>query len=466
MKFNPFRQIFFLSSIILLSSCLGTTNTPTATSSNPDFVSLKFTANDSIPYLSTAVFTLVGKTIINVDSLPYKTRVDSVFPVFTFVSTAGTILHFPKINYKYKKDSALITGKDTIDFRQPISLRNYASDAKTYKDYVVEVNVHQVDPELYLWKKLSDNLNDVNATNQKAIILNNKIFFYQNDGSTNFLKTSTDGISWINATVTGLPVNAPLRAMVEYNGKLYLTQDGDKIYTSTDGSTWNINNFTLANYTFKSIIFGLNDSIRAVTQSKADQLYRFASSKDGITWIIKSNNVLPVNFPVSDFASVTFNSSTGKAKGLLLEGSTLTNAAFHTNWTTEDGNYWVNLSTENHTLDTLAVGASVISYDSKLFVLGTRNDKSGVYYRVSKDEGLSWQKPDTLRNFLPKDFIPRSFTSTVVLKPSSLKGVQPQGSLQDILQSNHIFIIGGKTGSAVLSDEWTGKLNRKSFLRQ
>jgi len=463
MKFNSFRQIFFLSSIILLSSCLGTTNTPTEASTDPGFVSLTISGNDSV---SKAVFTLVDKTIVNVDSLPYKTLVESVYPVFTFVSTAATKLYFPKNNYKFKKDSAYVTGKDTIDFRQPITLRNYAANGIAYADYTVQVNVHQVDPEVYVWNKLSDNLNDVNATNQKAIILNDVILFYQNDGSTNYLKTSTDGVSWLNATVNGLPANAPLRSMVEYNGKLYLTLDGDKIYTSTDGLTWIINLFTQADYSFKSIIFGLNDSIRAITQSKTDQLYRFASSKDGLEWIIRTNNKLPLNFPVSGFASVTFSSPTGKAKGLILEGSSVTNATIHTNWSTEDGNYWINLSKENHTLDTLAVGASVISYDKKLFVFGIRNDTSSVFYRVSKDEGLSWQKTDILRNLLPKNFVPRNYLSAIVLKPKDVKGVQTPDQKLPILQSNHIFIIGGKTASAVLTDEWTGKLNRKNFLRQ
>ena len=56
MKFNRFRLLFFLSAIILLSSCLGTT-TVTTTSIDPSFVSLVFKVNDSIPALSGAVFT-------------------------------------------------------------------------------------------------------------------------------------------------------------------------------------------------------------------------------------------------------------------------------------------------------------------------------------------------------------------------------------------------------------------------
>jgi len=48
----------------------------------------------------------------------------------------------------------------------------------------------------------------------------------------------------------------------------------------------------------------------------------------------------------------------------------------------------------------------------------------------------------------------------------ALKGVQSPALKGQILQSNRIFIIGGKSGSTTFSDVWTGKLNRKNFLRQ
>ena len=118
-------------------------------------------------------------------------------------------------------------------------------------------------------------------------------------------------------------------------------------------------------------------------------------------------------------------------------------------------------------MDTLSLGASVISYDNKLLVFGNRTDNAGKnYYRVSKDEGLSWQVPDTLRNFLPAGYSPRNYQSVVVFKPLALKGVQSPALKSQILQSNRIFIVGGKSGSASFSDVWTGKLNRKNFLRQ
>ncbi len=456
MKFNPFRLIFFLSAVILLSSCLGTTTTAVV-STDARFVSLTFAANDSIPFLNTAAFTLVGKTIVNVDSLPYKTRIDSVNPTFKFITSAGARLYGGN---RHKKDSAVVTGTDTIDFRQDtIHIRNWASDAKTQLVYYINTNVHQVDPEFYIWNKVTVNLTAFNATNQKAIVLNDKMFFYQNDGSGSSVDTSIDGINWNSEALIGLPADAPLKAMVQFNGKLFLTQGGDKIYSTTDGLTWNTNSFTNADYSFKSIVLGLKDSLYAITQSKTDMVYRFASSGDGLLWVIKSTNVVPVGFPISDFASVAYSSSTGKAKGLVLQGSE-TNSS---NWSTEDGYYWVNFSNENHSLDTLAVGASVIAYDSKLLVFGLRTDNGKSYYKVSKDEGLSWQTPDTLRNKLPKDYPARTNQSAIVLKPRAYDKLDPLPIKQ---QSNRIFLIGGNSGLTIFSDVWTGKLNRKNFLIQ
>jgi hypothetical protein len=252
--------------------------------------------------------------------------------------------------------------------------------------------------------------------------------------------------------------------MMQFNGKLYLTQDGVNIYSSIDGINWTKK--SVADFTFKSLLYIFNGQLWAVVQSNTDNSYRFAVSSDGNIWGMTTGTI-PGNFPVKDFASVSYSSSTGKPKVLVLGGLSSSNLPLKNSWSSEDGVYWIDFSVENHTLDTLAVGASVISYDSKLFVFGLRNDKpDSTYYRVSKDEGLSWQRPDTLRNRLPKDYSARSYQSVVVLNPMEVKGVQSPTLKQQILDSDHIFIVGGISGSTVFSDIWTGKLNRKNFLRQ
>ena len=78
--------LFFLTTLGLYS-CLKGTQDPTAPSNDPKFKSLRFAKNSRIPHLEKAVFTLSNDTLIqNVDSLPFQTRIDSVFPTFTFAS--------------------------------------------------------------------------------------------------------------------------------------------------------------------------------------------------------------------------------------------------------------------------------------------------------------------------------------------------------------------------------------------
>ncbi len=465
MKLNQFRYFIPLLTIILLSSCLET-NAPTVVSSDATFVSLTFAKNDSIPFLSSARFTLAadGKTIVNVDSLPYKTRIDSVYPTFSFKSSSRDTLFFPA-GYKYKKESAVITGKDTIDFSNQIDLikiRNYAADAKTSKDYFIKVNVHQVYPELYVWSKVTNNIDSHDATSQKAILVNDTIFYYQNNATNAYLYKSTDGRSWTAQTLTNFPVNTPINDMQFFNGKLFFTQNGDKIYSSLNSRDWNVR--SSSNYNYTSLLFILNNKLWAVSQSKADLSYHFSSSVDGDNW--SDMGQIPSNFPVSNFASLAFQSRNGHPKAIVTGGLSKTNDQLKNSWSTLDGINWIDFSIENHSLDTLALGASIISYDNKLFVFGLRNDNPTPksHYKVSRDEGLSWQRPDSTYNYLPKDFEPRNNQSLVVFKP---RIYSKYDSKQQNIESNRIFIIGGKTSASVIkSDVWTGKLNRKSFLLQ
>jgi len=468
MKFNFSRLILISILIVFLTSCLGTTDVATY-SANPCIKMLTFTANDSIPYLSTASFNLIESNpalkdsiIINLDSLPYKTRVDSVNPVFTFYSTGGAKLYFNPIGYKYhNKDSAILTGTDTVDFRQPVKIRNWSANGKVYKDYWINVNVHKVDPEFYNWSKLSEGISNVNATSQKAVILNDQIFYYQNDGSNSYLQTSMDGNSWYTKTPSGLPANIPLTDITQFNGSLYMTRDGYNIYSSTDGITWSKQSLSL--FTFKSLLFVLNNQLWAVVQA-SDASYHFATSSDGTVWAMIDE--IPSNFPISDFASVTYTSPTGKAESIVIGGFSPSGHVLINRWSTQDGKYWVDFSNENHNLDTLGIGASVITYDKKLFIFGYKTDDGTTLFKVSKDEGLTWQIPDVLRNFLPVGFQTRFYPSAVVLKPLIVKGAQAASMKEQINESNKIFVIGGKSGTTVFSDVLEGKLNRVNFLRQ
>ena len=203
-------------------------------------------------------------------------------------------------------------------------------------------------------------------------------------------------------------------------------------------------------------------------QSKSVAVNRFATSTDGVVWII--GDVIPTGFPVSGFTSLAFSSRTGKSKVIVLGGFLSTGEKSNHCWSTEgeivNGSfYWVdfNFDNSNHSLDTLAAGASIISYDKKLFVFGLRTDTIAPHFKQSVNEGLSWQMPDSTYNYLPGDFEARNYQSAFVFKPRTYSSTDTK---EQNLESNKIFIIGGKTATSVKTDVWMGKLNRKNFLRQ
>jgi hypothetical protein len=402
--------------------------------------------------------------------LPYNTSINSVYPTFGFKSSARQTLFFDK-------DTVPLTGTDTINFTKYNKIKNYATDLIHFRIYPIKVNVHQVKPELYVWSKVIDDIDSHNATSQKAVLFNNTIFYYLNNGTESYLYTSNDGYNWqpLSDKLTGLPVNTPLNDMTVFNDKLYLTRDGGNVYSSADGINWSK---VVVNYNFKSLLYSFKGSLWAVVQSQTELPYRFATFTEAAGWVIRGE--IPTNFPVRDFASIAYSSRNGFPKVLIFGGYAKDSTLLKNNWTSEDGANWFDFRDSNHTLDTLATGSSVISYDKKLFVFGLRTDNSKAYYKQSIDEGMSWQTLDTLYNRLRQvvitkisstkndtvytEYVPRSYQSVLVFNP---KTYNTADSKDVNLKSNRIFIIGGKTANGVVkSDVWTGKLNRKNFLLQ
>jgi len=222
----------------------------------------------------------------------------------------------------------------------------------------------------------------------------------------------------------------------------------------------------LTEFSFKSLLFVFNDLLWAVVQAN-DASYHFANSADGIIWNMRGT--IPDNFPVSDFASVSFKSPTGKERVLVTNGYSANGLIEYNRWTTEDvtGVNWLDFDTENGTLEDLVVGGSIISYDNKLLAFGLKSDDTSLY-KISKDEGLSWQVPDTTLNILPAAYRanPRQYQSVVVFKPKTYDKINSATLKEEITNSNKLFIIGGKFYTTTYSDVWTGKVNKKSFLRQ
>ncbi len=471
MKLLSVKLFFIVTVMALFTSCDWLNTDEAEVSTNPSFVSLSFSENDSIPNLEDAVFTLEwdetlnDSIIVNLDSLPYQTRIDSVFPKFSFKSTSGAFLTL-RDSVGTGLDTVIITGTDTIDFSRVLSVTNTAQDEEAKRTYPIKVNVHKVQTELYVWNKTVDQLYTQTASMQKALNRNDTIFFYASSGVNNYLYIKKTGQNWKQEAVSGLPLFSNLMTMAMFKNKFYMIDDSVNIYASSDGFIWK-KELNSENYKFMSFLYELDGKFWAIINSVVDNKNRFAYTTTGDKWYITAE--IPANFPVGGFAALSFYSRTKKPKAVVLGGYTADGKILNNVWSTENGSYWIDFTVENVTLDSLA-GASIINYDGKLLLFGGTDDNGKVVetsYMQSIDEGLSWSTPDSaysqIRELTGSDadtynyYGQRSFQSVIYLKePNATTGTF----------NHNIYLIGGRnSASIVFSDVWVGKLNRLSFLR-
>lgn len=477
MKLNPFKVILFFATVFFLSSC-SWFESDKELSSDASFSALVFAKNDTIPGLNAAKFTLVDDSIItNVDSLPYNTDISHVIATFRFTSSNGAVIQQIKKDGSGLEKISLPTLTDTLDFNRVISITNFPASGvlKDSMKYIIKVNIHKVEPDKYEWIKLNDEIYNHNGSAQKAIYFNDSLFLYVNTGIKNYLYTSIDGVAWSAKSVTGLPSLSPVRNIYQFNNKLYIFQNENSIYTSNNGHDWIKLDYSAENYELVNYLFQLNGEAWSIVKSKADNVYRFAHSQDGATWL--TGGEIPNNFPLGDFASASFTSRTNKTKAIVAGGYNQAGMLLNKVWSTENGSYWVDFSLENLTFGSLA-GASMINYANKLLLFGGK-DANGTPSEnnilESIDEGFSWSVPDSADNYLHQvniakrvintgstaydttyiKYPARSYQSVVYVKKPTASGVY----------SNHfIYLIGGKSNTEVYSDVWRGKLNRLSFI--
>jgi len=471
MKFYPLNIfVIALLSVVFASCDWLNSNTETTVSSDANFVSLKFTAaNTADANVSKAVFTLEyeggDSIIVNLDSLPVNTAIDSVIPTISFRSSYA-VYAVRKDESGNIKDSVLLTGKDTLNFNNIVRFTNKASDGKALKMYKVKVNVHTLDPELYQWKRLKEQIYTHSGSLQKAVLLNNTIYFFNSTGLTTSVYTSADGESWSERKyINDLPDNASIRNMVVYNNKIYLLHNDTLIYSSTNGVDWLKTSLSSYNFIFKNLLYDFKGQLWALVQEKATDDYKFATTENGTTWT-KYNDAIDADFPVGGYAAVSFLSRTKQPKVLVAGGYNKNGVNLNKVWSSQDGLNWVDFSKENKTYS-YRRGASVVYYEDKLLLFGGE-DQNGklqsLLFMQSADEGLSWKDIDTTYMSVRQKY-------TFVRNDSTLTAYKKYARryYQSVVvdKDKNIILIGGRDSlPQTYTDVWKGRLNKAVFIRK
>lgn len=456
---NKLKHILFvLFTALLIYGCWGNSNNTVANpSDDASILQVAIQPNTASPNASSAVFTIdnVNKRIYNVDSLPYGTRIDSLFISFKFASSLGFIMNDTITQSNYY--SQAITNR-AYDFTKKVTIKNLASNGTNTEKYTIELNVHRVKTYLHAWTRLtSDITNGMNSANQKAIQLKGKFFFYVGTDGSNILYTSTDAKQWnLASSLVGLPAGTALSNIITHKDNAYLLHNGDRLYKTENGTEWTqhvISGHTDYNYT--TLLFSLKNRLWAIAQHKADKSIRIATSADGIDWTFSGKKTFRNDFPIAGFAVTAFQPSySNREKAMIIGGMSSENKRLNTIWSAESKIYtdtlnWVDLQYEKSNLPaTLDAGA--VYYGAKLLLIGGllegKNTPDTLQLRQSINEGMNWTPSDTTINKLPKNFIPRSNMS--IIRDDADKS---------------IYVIGGKSASEPLSDVWKVKVNFYSF---
>lgn len=443
---------YFISTLILLSVILvGCKKEETTTTSSEARVeSFAFYKDTINPGLTEATYKIEhsGDTglIYNRDSLRYGTCLDSVVPYVTYKATPGTAVFI-------LPDTTIIsTGSDTMNFAQdPIYLHVTSSNLKNEQWYRIRLTVHQVDPDLYVWQQLTEQIFAPQSCETKAFWIDGKLTLFVNNGFSTTIYTSADGAKWSKiGTPLGLPTPCYVREMMEHNGVLYYI-DGDMLYQSDDQINWTATDYSSAEFSPQTMLMNFAGKAWCIVANRHDNQLYLATVVDTLIQPFTEmqglvDGALPAQFPVSDFAALTFQSSSERPRAMVVGGRAENGDAVNTRWNFEyaaNAGYRLKDFTIEQPQFNSLTGISIIQYADYLMMFGgIDNDltwRSDML--LSDDEGMHWYKADTAHNQLPETYQSRQKQSVVVD------------------EQNNIYIIGGQSSTETFSDVYRGYLN-------
>ena len=379
--------------------------------------------------------------IYNDDSLLFATKVSKVV-VNMNVEGVASIYNDATGTYDY------FAAEDSIDFTSPRKFRITSTDGSYSKDYTISVNVHQVEPELMVWKEVTD---AVSFNPQKAIESGGMVYVFGTLADNPVFAISPVGSKascWDYPEVKELPKNVDLTTVHLFNGKWYALASGD-LYASDNAVDWSPvpqgNNPVPQGNNYVAIIGASDDGYMWLASD--ENIYR---TPDGVT--VEPVCALPNGFPLYNVSTLSYALSHNKnIIRYMLVGYTDKECA-------NAPKVWSKLSTENDwvvydnadnpypcpALD----GLAVVRYDNSLYafggkgIVGDNEVEAFNSFYISKDNGIVWKTPEGFYQRMPE-----------VLKGKNLSFVTFVDS------ENHIWIITDDDNVGTLK----GKINRLGF---
>lgn len=417
--------------------------------------------------------------IKNNDSLPYEFDASSLIAQFTTV--AGTSVKVAGVEQ--------LSGSTVNDFSNDLVYTVTSEDGSSTKDYKVQINIAQLNPEAFQWRQKSPNAFDSTFETQEYFYLNGKHwvvagkkFKWFGNAPESKLYSSTDGSSWDEVTPTGdFPVGFNHNIVVS-NNKAYVVgvvtgadkfgSDepilGTALYTTEDGIAWTKSEDALDAARILTPLFDVNNNI-----------YAFGGNLQGAFSAFDGAKPLGSPFyPAASISETTLISSGGSAfvpsgeytedmprrtksagfvhndKMYVVGGLSAIGEPLDDVWSSTDGVNWTEVSTGGFTA---RIKASTVVYDDKVYMIGGQlaDGKCVTDALVSSDAGVTWA-PIDVEQSLPSNFKARCNADVSVDADGYIWIVG--GEEVTSVEYNEEGVV-SKIEYKVLTDVWSGKLN-------
>lgn len=444
-----YRTATVLLWAFLLSSCLGSSQNQLADASHDaQIYAFSLSAKkDTSRALSGTKFTIdqINHKIFNRDSLPYLFSVDSVK-----LNIAGRQNYaVPKIVIHLRDNDSTYewNQKDSVAFKRLKSIETTAEDGKTVKLYQFAANIHQQDPYILNWSRISQSYLITPVDKQKTILHADKFVTYYKSGATIKASSSlsSDGKNWTPLTVSGLPSTVKMNTIFSVvNGSestVYAQDTDNSMYKSADGLAWSKITSDYPVSTLYGKLPSASGEFAILAAVDDAGTLKFALTKDFTTFTLKG--VIPEGLPIDDFSSVSLeNPTVFSAKYIILSGGKdKSNIANNMLWIIQEKDDEITHLpiSSNNPLQM----SQLFIYDQnpiKVYLMTYETGKNKLYY--SENYGLNWTSGGTNQT-LPDDFTDRIRASIITDS------------------NNFIWIFGGESETQTqIVDVWRGRLNK------
>ena len=333
----------------------------------------------------------IAGIITNTTPLPTRTNL-SIVPVT--ITGKGSFVFAPKPDdyptvqpdgwYSYTSAGG------TIDFRNPLLIRTYATTGNGYREYTMTLTVRQYEEGSYTWEALETNVLQGRGARQ-AQPWQDGLLLLSADGEGKLHKTTLANDTWsADALCTGTD-GAQVKSLLSFNDKLWMNTAAGAVISSEDGLTWSTVTQTEAGDEVTLLAASEKLLYARIHNAGATPADWIASSADGQTWTalaLESGKEISL-FPTTA-AALSFK--IGSTPYVLVAGKTADEQT--TVWVRheKENETWALLETDEATSLTWQDGMTLVRYNNSIIALaGSQTDTYS-----SPDNGLTWKKLSVL----------------------------------------------------------------------